>query len=157
MKNGKSYTKWLLLCPSCNIAEWKFSNTLSGKKFPCKICYDRSMRKTDSGPAIKRAYISLKANAKTRNLEVAITEEQFYQIAAQDCFYCGHPPTERRAPKEWQLPAMLNGVDRIDNSMGYILENCYPCCEQCNWAKRDLSVSEWYSWIDRIVEKRNNG
>jgi len=47
-----------------------------------------------------------------------------------------------------QVP--VNGIDRIDSQLGYNKENCLSCCEICNKAKRDLSLTEFVKWIDRI-------
>lgn len=153
--SGKSTaTKWKLQCPNCNTEDWKFSNTLQGKKYPCKKCYDNSMRRSDMAPAIKRAFMSLKSNAKARNIEVSISEEEFFEIASTSCNYCGSEPVEKKPPKKWQQSVFLNGIDRINNSIGYIAGNICSCCEQCNWAKKDLSLKEWYLWIDKIIEKR---
>lgn len=155
--SGKNIqTQWKVLCPTCKTEQWKFTNTLISLKFPCKKCYDNSMKKTDIGPAIKKAFISLKANAKSRNLEVSIDEETFFLIASKPCTYCGESPVEKIPPKKWQSTVFLNGIDRIDNTLGYTKENSCSCCEQCNWAKKDLSLEKWNLWIDKLIEKRNN-
>jgi 5-methylcytosine-specific restriction endonuclease McrA len=36
-----------------------------------------------------------------------------------------------------------NGIDRKNNSLEYTLENCVPCCRQCNFAKQGLSEIEF--------------
>lgn len=151
-KDGKSYVKWLVACPTCGDETWKFSNTFSKLKWGCKLCYDKSMRSYDETPAIKRAYISLKSNAKAahRNYEVEITQDEFYEIAKQDCNYCGDPPVEKRGPKEWNPSIYLNGIDRVDNNKGYVKGNCVACCKQCNRAKDIMSVDEFYAWIDKV-------
>ncbi len=43
-----------------------------------------------------------------------------------------------------------NGVDRIDNAIGYTKENCVPCCAICNNSKSTLSLKDWLEWIERI-------
>lgn len=154
--NEKSYVKWKLKCPNCKTEEWKFSNTLLGKKHPCKQCYDKSMRRNDEWPAIKKSFISIKSNARSRNIDFSISENEYFDIAKENCFYCGIPPAEKLPPKEWQPSAWVHGLDRVDNSKGYRVENCVSCCYQCNWAKRDLSLSEWEKWISRLLEKRKN-
>lgn len=154
-KNNKKYWKWKVRCPNCNIDTWKFSNTLVGLKYPCKRCYDNSMKIFNESPAIKKAFLSLKNNAKARNIDVQITEKQFYNIAKNSCAYCGAEPIEKTPPKEWQKTTFLNGVDRINNAIGYTIENCAPCCEQCNWAKKDLTIQEWNNWIDMLIKNRN--
>jgi 5-methylcytosine-specific restriction endonuclease McrA len=31
----------------------------------------------------------------------------------------------------------VQGIDRVDNSIGYTPDNCVPCCTQCNRIKLD--------------------
>lgn len=44
---------------------------------------------------------------------------------------------------------LVNGIDRADSNRGYIKENCLPCCETCNKAKRDLAIDDFYNWLKR--------
>ena len=39
-----------------------------------------------------------------------------------------------------------NGIDRIDNALGYIESNVVACCPICNLAKRNLPVDTFVSW-----------
>ena len=154
-ENKKSYVKWKVRCPNCETETWKFSNTLIGLKYPCKRCYDNSMKLyNNEGPAIKRAFVSLKNNAKVRNIKVEISERDFVEIAKKPCTYCGGLPIEKLPPKKWQASTYLNGVDRVNNSTGYTLENSVSCCKQCNWAKKDLTLEEWNNWIDMLIKNR---
>ena len=41
------------------------------------------------------------------------------------CIYCGFTDNP------------CNGLDRIDNSVGHIKENCVPCCQLCNVTRMD--------------------
>ena len=45
-----------------------------------------------------------------------------------------------------------NGVDRIDNNSGYDIDNCAPCCHQCNWAKKNLTKADFLNWIERVYK-----
>jgi hypothetical protein len=153
-KNGKQYSKWKVKCPNCKTETWKFSNTLTGLKYPCKRCYDNSMKIFNDGPATKRAFISLKTNAKARGISVEITESEFKKIAKNPCVYCGAEPIEKTPPKKWQESVFLNGIDRVDNKLGYTPENSVSCCEQCNWSKKDLSLKDWNNWIDMLIKNR---
>jgi hypothetical protein len=89
--------------------------------------------------------------AKDRGIPFNIDLEFFRVITKGNCFYCGVMPGERA-----QLHPSANGrytgngVDRIDNSLGYSVGNCVPCCEICNKAKRDLSLSRFAEWVKRI-------
>jgi hypothetical protein len=153
---GKQYSKWKVRCPNCNTETWKFSNTLTGLKYPCKRCYDNSMKLYENeGPAIRKAFMSLKSNAKSRGLSVELSEDNFFEIAKNKCIYCDASPTEKTPPKKWQISVYLNGIDRVDNSIGYTVENSVACCKQCNWSKKDLTLEEWNLWIDMIIKKRD--
>jgi hypothetical protein len=49
---------------------------------------------------------------------------------------------------------MVNGIDRMDNTKGYVLGNIVSCCTECNYVKRDKPFGEWMQWLDRVVEHR---
>jgi hypothetical protein len=49
---------------------------------------------------------------------------------------------------------IYNGLDRIDSSLRHNKDNVVPCCSVCNTAKLDLTVEEFYNWIDRVVERK---
>lgn len=38
---------------------------------------------------------------------------------------------------------IYNGVDRMNNSLGYINKNCVSCCKICNYMKLEMSISEF--------------
>jgi hypothetical protein len=43
-----------------------------------------------------------------------------------------------------------NGIDRIENTKGYSIDNCAPCCKICNNSKSTLSKEEWFYWIKQV-------
>lgn len=47
-----------------------------------------------------------------------------------------------------------NGIDRKDNDIGYVIENCVSCCDECNKAKRNMLYEKWIAYLDRIVAFR---
>ncbi|AGE58963.1 hypothetical protein PBCVOR070422_071R [Paramecium bursaria Chlorella virus OR0704.2.2] len=55
-----------------------------------------------------------------------LTYEQYITLRKQSCFYCHRVSTTDKH---------LNGIDRKDSNIGYILENCVSCCGGCNLAK----------------------
>lgn len=82
----------------------------------------------------KNAY---KSGAKARNLEWNLSDEQFLNLVTQDCIYCGHSQK-------------YNGIDRIDSSKGYSIDNCVPCCSWCNTMKLNHSTEEFLNHINKI-------
>jgi hypothetical protein len=39
-----------------------------------------------------------------------------------------------------------SGLDRLDSNLGHTYSNVVACCKRCNWAKRTMSVDEFYAW-----------
>ena len=66
-----------------------------------------------------------------------ISEEEFNRLSSMSCHYCG---------VEWP-----NGIDRINSSIGYVKENCVPCCKHCNYVKGNLSMEDFKTWTKRFV------
>jgi hypothetical protein len=76
-------------------------------------------------------FVHNKNASKTRGLGWDLTEEQFVELNSRPCFYCGN-----------RLPETGSGLDRIDNSKGYAIDNVASCCEDCNKARGDRFTSE---------------
>jgi hypothetical protein len=45
-----------------------------------------------------------------------------------------------------------NGIDRVDNEIGYVRGNSAPCCTICNRMKRELSYSGFLNHVRKIYE-----
>lgn len=75
--------------------------------------------------------------AQTRDIAFEITQDDFENIRILPCYICGKKPT----------PHHINGVDRFNNNIGYTLENCRPCCGDCNYMKKDY---EWETFISQL-------
>lgn len=94
-------------------------------------------------------YNHYKRGAKDRSLPFELTKEQVRELIEQDCYYCGQKPVARYTAVGCAGEYEWNGIDRVDNEKGYFSENCVPCCKLCNFGKRDLTVGEFASWIER--------
>lgn len=89
--------------------------------------------------SFKAQYSRLKLNTKIRNLEVAVSIEEFIEIVSKPCAYCGEKK-ERR------------GIDRKDNKIGYTLKNSAPCCKICNYMKKTMTVKEFLNHVKKIAK-----
>ena len=47
---------------------------------------------------------------------------------------------------------MYNGLDRVNNGLGYVEGNVVPCCETCNTAKQNLDLPAFFEWVQRVYE-----
>jgi hypothetical protein len=96
---------------------------------------------------VKRGYMKA---AKDRGLRFELTDEQFKTLTTSNCHYCKRGPLTVAGTGQGRF--VYNGVDRVVNSIGYILENCVPCCFQCNRAKGTLSMTEFLSWVAAVYD-----
>ena len=97
---------------------------------------------TDKSNSSKPVYEKYKKSANTRNYDFTITEEEFNAIIVKPCYLCGANDK--------------NGIDRFKNNIGYILENCRPCCGHCTLLKKDLNyehIVQMAQGIDRNYDK----
>lgn len=167
-KNNKFiyYYEFVCECGNLGIAP-KYSLLQSGKNrntFCCEKC-----RKDKLSAWAKDAKIKYKnpiegkcsilcsnyrSRAKKKGLEFTLTFEQFMNMTTSNCHYCGLEPNkcrQDRAKSRMGISRVLfNGIDRIDSLGGYTLDNCVPCCEDCNKAKRNLSYDDFLSLVERI-------
>ena len=108
--------------------------------------------KLEPGKALKNIiFKEYKDNAKSRNLEFSLTQKQFEKLIVGDCVYCGSEPKSVRKKGDFQI--IRNGVDRVDNTKSYFLDNCVPCCSICNRMKNNFSLEEFKIWIKRVALK----
>lgn len=83
---------------------------------------------------------SLKQGAKDRLLEWNITDEKARELINSNCYYCNTEP--------------LVGIDRIDSSKGYTIDNVVPCCGTCNIMKNAFSQETFLEQIHKIYNNR---
>lgn len=81
---------------------------------------------------------SYKNNAKKRNINFNLIFSEFILFWQKPCQYCGS-----------EIETI--GLDRIDNNIGYELNNVCSCCEKCNLAKRTMNVEEWNNYINKLI------
>ena len=78
-------------------------------------------------------------SALVRDISFKLTKEQFTDLAALKCHYCGLPGP--------------NGLDRKDNTAGYTLENSVASCTQCNYMKNVTTYQVFLDTVKNITNK----
>lgn len=116
----------------------------------------RAATLTDEQRVFYENHKKLLQGAKRRKLAVSITRKQVYKMFSEQCVYCGTTDSRRTYPNsKWSgrtiAYAMCNGIDRLDNTIGYVNGNVATCCARCNKAKSNLAFCEWVTWIQRLV------
>lgn len=95
-----------------------------------------------------------KRGARQRGHSWELTNEQFFLITKQNCYYCGTVPAQVKQSHSHNGPYVYNGIDRLDSSVGYLVGNCVAACGSCNRAKRAMHVDVFLSLVERIYQHR---
>lgn len=128
----------------------------------CGCLRDERVGKAATKPAkatiVTKIASSYRAGARKRDLEFKLTKRDVERLIFGTCFYCGSEPANIFTPKRFKNPdvhpdpVLYNGIDRVDNTIGYTVTNCVTCCHICNGAKRDQTKEDFLAWIRRTYE-----
>lgn len=104
---------------------------------------------------VSQMFANYRAAAKRRNLDFHLSHAEFSNLIKQNCHYCASSPVSKEDRADVKRGVFkevipINGVDRKDNSIGYVLTNCLPCCSICNRAKSTMLYVDFVRWIDSI-------
>lgn len=97
-----------------------------------------------------------KKSAEKRGIIFELTEVQFRKLTKQSCHYCGKKPSQIHSAgkkKRFNGYWIHNGIDRIDDSMGYIFGNVVSACKRCNYSKQGMTKNEFLEMIREIYLK----
>lgn len=132
---------------------YKHTQTKDGYRFYCKKCTNLQgknwrlnnleacrARSRIHNTSLNHKYRNYQWNAKRRKIEFGLSKEQVKQIVSHNCFYCGGNEHI--------------GIDRVNNFLGYFLDNCVPCCMRCNRMKSNLDFNDFILHIGRIYKTR---
>jgi hypothetical protein len=92
------------------------------------------------------SYNKYKTRATKKQLEFALSMDEFDSLCASDCEYCARS----------SIGTNRNGVDRVDNAIGYVDGNCVACCTECNHTKRDLSYDVLIAQCVAVASKEHD-
>lgn len=110
---------------------------------------------SDEDRSINDLYSMMRSDCKSRKSRrhdvFELTRDEFKEIIAKDCHYCGISPSNARQLPGRDYVFKYNGIDRIDSSKGYVLNNVVPCCKRCNVAKNNQTVAEFREWLERVA------
>jgi hypothetical protein len=97
----------------------------------CKILKRRAVAKATKDKyqyhkQPKFRYATYKRGAESRGLDFKLSIKEFSSFWNTNCSYCND---------------VIQGIglDRIDNNIGYTIDNIVACCTTCNWMKHKMS------------------
>ena len=155
--NQKTNRRWTVKCDCGTISIMKGSQ-LTSKRRNSTTCGCSRLSTFDSEEQkleyflnhVRRTYAQ---NAKVRNKEFLLTNDQIKSIIFKNCTYCGikgFPYKGSYGRKFGDYYTKINGIDRQDNSLGYEFTNCVPCCKFCNRIKREATNVDFNKWLEHL-------
>ena len=133
-REKKYYQRYRDKKRSENEGEYLKNNAENAKKW--RDSNKEHLSKYRSNDINQRTY-DIKRNSIRRDIywDSSMTEEVCENMICLECHYCGYLSLDK-----------LNGIDRIDNTRGYIVDNCVSCCSICNRMKGSL---DYVTYINR--------
>jgi hypothetical protein len=161
VQNGLTWSP-VCKCDCGNEKVIKWPNRLRNKRIESCGCLGREVRFQNGvnhkgyrtlAPgvaALNIVFINYKNNARRKSLSFSLTKDQFRALTQHCCNYCGSPPLNVVSTPSGNYT--YSGLDRVDNSQGYELDNVAPCCKMCQYAKRNWTLSDFLGWAKRLAD-----
>ena len=163
---NKRLPYWLCAC-SCGNNKSVAANSLKTGAIQSCGCLLANFRKYELADMIRKKFSLPKGVAAFNRLydnyryravnkckvSFDLTKDQFKALTKLPCKYCGSKPNHSIKSHTGSTGCYIyNGIDRIDNTLGYTSVNSVTCCEICNKAKRDMPHNEFIKWINKLVK-----
>ncbi len=149
--NGAPSVAWVVRC-DCGV-EKTMRGDIVVKAKSCGCGLGAEFARLPPGIAVRNLVLrGYKDNAAHKKIAWELSNEQTLALLQGTCTYCGEPPTRTRFKPGANGGFTSNGIDRVDNSKGYIPDNVVSCCEVCNYAKRDMPVEKFLAYLKRAGE-----
>ena len=134
---------WVCECYCGNFALAEAKKIRDGLRKSCGCLNGRGRIRDqkEKKPVLSRedqGFKQLKKHYTSHKREFSLTENEFRILVKSNCFYCGVEPKQkiilsaRENDNTKKYIFLYNGIDRQNNEIGYIIENCVPCCGTCN-------------------------
>ena len=151
-RNKQSFHKRFELLCDCGHIRIAGHRILKLKEPCCTKCsFEKRPQSLKVNDLYIRPYKLLYSSSKTRNIDCSLTLEYFKKLVIKECYYCGEEPKE----KKWNGSKIFiaNGIDRINNDLGYHEDNCVSCCSFCNFAKNQFTQENFFKKVEEIYNK----
>ncbi len=147
----RNYIRWKCLCTCGNIKWIRHSVLLSKNSQSCGCLF---LKQDAIFNNLFRRYIN---DAKLRNYEFKLSRDEVIALFKGNCSYCGISPATKITliTESHSRSFNYNGIDRVDNTKGYTIDNAVSCCQNCNFMKRAFSVNEFINWVNLVYTNIN--
>lgn len=132
-------------CTDCNMLKGCLSIVSFLKRIIHILSYNKKIQKNytyfdafyrNENKQMYKFYLN---RAIKKKLECNLTLEEFNNLIIQNCYLCGYKPQ-----------VGTNGIDRINNIEGYVLNNVSPCCSECNYMKKNYDLNWFFEHLNKI-------
>lgn len=134
----------------------KISLLLSDGYTACQICtfaYQQKLKesrdKNDTIYTYKDVYREYVKKSKDRDISFKLSIEDAVKLFDKPCHYCGEKPNNCRIRQNGQK-IFYQGLDRVNNDIGYESTNVVPCCKYCNSFKMERTESVFLEQVKKI-------
>lgn len=155
---GDSRAQWKCKCDCGRDTLVTGPNLRNGQTKSCGLGFCR--RRVEPADIVtKRCLRVYKTTARRRNLNFTLSDSEFKLLIFSKCRYCGE-----KSANTWKLKyenktinVRYNGIDRVDNQLGYSTDNCVSCCPTCNFMKKGMAQSQFLKIIKKIARRASLG
>jgi hypothetical protein len=155
---------WVCQCDCGNLVTMRSDALYANKEARCPACRKAPQKKRITKVdrfdiAIGGVFTTYRSSAKKRGYAFELTRAECDKLFLSDCHYCGNPPQGnfRTGYKPTEAGLKYNGIDRVDNKLGYVAGNIVACCRFCNVAKHKMSYDDFLTLCRRIAERHPRG
>lgn len=157
-KAGRSQRRFKCLCDCGKTTDVEKAKVINGITKSCGCIQDEMRKNLGKSRMLPKFQASInevfnvyKRSAIKRGLVFNLKKQEFVTIITKACVYCGDRLTNTHRKKCNNGNFSYTGIDRHDNSKGYIKDNCVPCCSVCNRMKTNMSVEDFKNKIIKII------
>ena len=134
-------------CKTCNFMKCSLSADVFLKRIEHILTYNNKINgryfPEEYSSYSAASYNEYKRRANNKSLLFELTNDEYVELIAGNCYLCGRDGSDD----------LTNGIDRIDNNLGYIMSNVKPCCGSCNYIKKDMELTELFNKMTEIFLK----
>jgi len=141
---------WIAVCRCGNMIKRPYHALKKGRHKTCgsKLCTKLFKSISPQLAVVNLAYHYYKKGARSRNLVFKLKKNEFEKLILNNCYYCGSAPQIMDYGKKHNIKT--NGVDRINNTVGYINSNVRSCCPTCNKIKLNFTEKVFLAKVKQI-------
>lgn len=151
-KSNYVETNWICRCDCGKETRVRTKCLKRGATQSCGCSQQNAIKYLGDEASLRELHQEYRWGAKKRGFDFDLNIDQFRLLTSSNCHYCGASPSKlARTRKGLKIHYIYNGIDRVNNQVGYIETNCAPCCFICNRMKFQFSAEDFIEHAYKIV------